>query len=235
MRFILSLTLLLMSSLVAFAQKDVTTFLGIPIDGYKSEMKQKLISKGFTYDAQNDCFEGEFNGEEVVISIVTNNNKVYRIAVFDKISRDETNIRIRFNNLCNQFTNNKKYASSNFGQESYLIPDDEDISYNMGIKNKRYQASYYQVPIPELMDTLAIQNKFREKLLQKYTEDQITNPTEEQSKEMQAIIQEESLKLMMEMVSSKSVWFMINDRGVGEYNILMYYDNKYNEANGEDL
>jgi hypothetical protein len=82
---------------------------------------------------------------------------------------------------------------------------------------------------------LAIQNKFREKLLQKYTEDQITNPTEEQSKEIQAIIQEESLKLMMEMVSSKSVWFIINDRGIDEYNIIMYYDNEYNKANGEDL
>ena len=29
------------------AQNDVTTFLGIPVDGLKSEMKQKLVSKGF--------------------------------------------------------------------------------------------------------------------------------------------------------------------------------------------
>ena len=29
------------------AQNDVTTFLGIPVDGFKSEMKQKLVSKGF--------------------------------------------------------------------------------------------------------------------------------------------------------------------------------------------
>ena len=27
------------------AQNDVTTFLGIPVDGFKSEMKQKLVSK----------------------------------------------------------------------------------------------------------------------------------------------------------------------------------------------
>ena len=26
---------------------DVTTFLGIPVDGTKTEMKQKLIAKGF--------------------------------------------------------------------------------------------------------------------------------------------------------------------------------------------
>ena len=29
------------------AQKDVTTFLGIPVDGYKSEMKKKLMAKGY--------------------------------------------------------------------------------------------------------------------------------------------------------------------------------------------
>lgn len=233
MKHFLLLSLLFISSLVAFAQKDVTTFLGIPIDGYKSEMKQKLISKGFTYDAQNDCFEGEFNGEEVMISIVTNNNKVYRIAVFDKISRDETNIRIRFNNLCNQFAKNKKYGSASM--ESYLIPDDEDISYNMLVENKRYQASYYQVPVPELIDSLVVQNKFREKLLQKYTEDQIANPTEEQSKEMQAMVQKESFNILMEMLPNKSVWFMISDSEFGKYKILMYYDNEYNRANGEDL
>jgi hypothetical protein len=34
-------------TVITYAQKDVTTFLGIPIDGYKSEMTQKLISKGF--------------------------------------------------------------------------------------------------------------------------------------------------------------------------------------------
>lgn len=85
------------------------------------------------------------------------------------------------------------------------------------------------------MDTLAIQNKFKKKLLHKYTEDQIANPTEEQSKEMQAILQEESLKLTMEIVSSKSVWFMISDNEFGKYKILMYYDNEYNKANGEDL
>lgn len=29
------------------AQNDVTTFLGIPVDGFKSDMKQKLVKKGF--------------------------------------------------------------------------------------------------------------------------------------------------------------------------------------------
>jgi hypothetical protein len=56
------LMLMMFISLVANAQKDVTKFLGIPVDGYKAEMKKKLTNKGFTYNARNDCFEGEFNG-----------------------------------------------------------------------------------------------------------------------------------------------------------------------------
>ena len=43
--FSLLATLLTLS---LYAQNDVTTFLGIPVDGFKSEMRQKLIDKGFT-------------------------------------------------------------------------------------------------------------------------------------------------------------------------------------------
>ena len=39
---------------------------------------------------------------------------------------------------------------------------------------------------------------------------------------------------MMDLYLKKSVWFMINER-FGKYYIIMYYDNGYNQANGEDL
>ena len=86
-------------------EKDVTKFLGIPIDGYKSEMIQKLKDKGFVYSNYDDTLSGEFNGSSVTLSVVTNNNKVYRVAVFDTNSYSEGDIKIRFNNLCNQFDN----------------------------------------------------------------------------------------------------------------------------------
>ena len=34
------------------AQKDVTKFLGIPVDGTKAEMKKKLQEKGFVFEAK---------------------------------------------------------------------------------------------------------------------------------------------------------------------------------------
>ena len=141
------LLLLLMASATAFAQKEVTKFLGIPVDGYKSEMIQKLKAKGYRFNNVTDCLEGEFNGKEVLISVVTNNNKVYRIAVFDKNYVNETDIKINFNNLCRQFNRNEKYFSLN---EDQTIPEKEDISYEMLAHNKRYEAVFYQKPVKEI-------------------------------------------------------------------------------------
>lgn len=56
----------------------------------------------------------------------------------------ETDIKIRFNTLCRQFEKNQKYISLNDG--SQCLSDDEDISYGMLVKNKRYEADYYQYP-----------------------------------------------------------------------------------------
>lgn len=137
------ITLIAMIVLAAglHAQKDVTKFLGIPVDGTKSEMIQKLKAKGFTYNQKEDLLEGEFNGEKVFIAVQTNNNKVWRIAVLDKRFRDETKIRIRFNNLLSQFENNSKYASY---ESNAMLEDDENISYGITVKKKQYEADFVQ-------------------------------------------------------------------------------------------
>lgn len=226
--------MLMLVTMTANAQKDVTKFLGIPVDGYKAEMKKNLINKGFTYDSQKDVFEGEFNGQDVLVSIVTNNNKVYRIMVRDATPCSETDIKIRFNNLCHQFEKTPKYVATHLGEKSYIIPDGEDISYEMLVHNKRYEASYYQAPDPELIDTLAMQQRIWDVLLQEYTQEQIENPTEKQKEKIQEIFQKESISIALDLMEKKIVWFMINE-SYGQYYILMYYDNEYNHANGEDL
>lgn len=105
-------------------------------------MIQKLKAKGFTYNATLDMLEGEFNGQPVEISIVTENNKVYRICLFDKTETSESQIKIRFNTLCRQFEKNGKYLPMNNHQE---ISESEDISYEMLVHKKEYQAGFYQV------------------------------------------------------------------------------------------
>lgn len=209
-----------------YAQKDVTTFLGIPVDGYKSEMKQKLISKGYVPKkiGDNEFFEGEFNGVDVHIYIATNNNKVYRIMLCDANTRSEADIKIRFNTLVSQFQNNKKYTSL----EDYTLSESEDISYNMAVRKKKYDALFYQVPNMEKVDTLALQEHVRGEILKKYSPEQLENPSEEISKEA------ESIAMRMGMIFKKPVWFRICEH-YGEYYITMFYDNEYNHANGEDL
>ena len=223
--FSLLATLLTLS---LYAQNDVTTFLGIPVDGFKSEMRQKLIAKGFTPKkvGTNEYLEGEFNGTDVHIDIATNNNKVYRIMVCDANTQDEANIKIRFNRLVNQFKNNKKYTSL----DQYTISDTEDISYEMNVHKKNFDALFYQNPDMEKVDTLALQNKIREQLLKKYKPEQLENPTEEMNQEAQAI----AMSIGMDMIFKKPVWFRICEH-YGKYFITIFYDNEYNHANGEDL
>lgn len=215
-------------ALAIYAQKDVTTFLGIPVDGYKSEMKQKLIAKGYVPQKVDDkeFLEGEFNGTDVHIYIGTNNNKVYRIMVCDANTLSEADIKIRFNNLVYQFQNNERYTSI----KDYTLSESEDISYEMSIHNKIYEAQFYQVPDMEKLDTLAFQNQIKNELLKKYSPEQIENATEEITQEAENIV----IRISMEMLLKKSVWFRICEF-YGKYYINLYYDNEYNHANGEDL
>lgn len=211
--------MLLISSLFIYAQQDVTKFLGIPVDGSKSEMIQKLKAKGYTSSPlDKDVLVGEFNGADVNIHVVTNNNKVYRIMICDVNNIDERAIQIRFNRLCEQFVNNSKYSS--LPLEEYMIPDDEDISYEITVHKKRYEAVFYQKTDETFMA------KQIEAAFPQYTKEQLANPSEE--------LQAEIVNFVTQYISKKAVWFMINER-LGKYCITMYYDNEYNNANGEDL
>ena len=212
-------------SITSFAQeKDVTKFLEIPVDGTKAEMIAKLKEKGFTsteYD--KDVLEGEFNGAEVYLHIATNNNKVYRIMVSDKNTTNETNIKIRFNKLCQQFNNNPKYSYAG----DQMIAEDEDISYEIIVNKKRYEAAYLQKPKEPDADVVnSISN-----MMLKIIEDSTLTDNERKVK------QQEITDIILESASTgnhKIVWFMISEFS-GKYYITMFYDNELNKANGEDL
>jgi len=214
-------------SLCLFAQNEVTKFLGIPVDGYKPEMIEKLKEKGFVssrYD--REILEGEFNGEDVRIYIVTDNNKVWRICVFDKNTRDESQIRLRYNRLCEQFLNNKKYVMPlSMADSTFKIQEEENISYELLVNKKQYSASFYQK-----LDSVYIVTKYPN--LKKFKETYKGDSLDINNVEVIDVLRG-TLDLYREM-SNKLVWFTISE-SYGEYSILMYYDNLYNRSNGEDL
>tara|TARA_B110001469_G_C9545009_1_gene270530 strand:+ start:252 stop:941 length:690 start_codon:yes stop_codon:yes gene_type:complete len=223
LKLVMGVFMLLLLPILSHAQKDVTQFLDIPVDGYKPDMIEKLKSKGYTFlnKEESDVLEGEFNGQDVYISIGTNNNKVYRIGLVDKQSTNETNIKIRFNNLIQQFSENSRYLSTSDSMiAKIIIPEDEDISYKMMVENKRYEATFYQKTL---------------------TLDSLNNEMEIQmAKEPNEYDYEKVNELILEVVEEKfkslekTVWFMIAEE-YGKYQIYMFYENSYNKADGSQL
>ena len=197
MRKFLTLLAMIAISASVFAQKEVTKFMGIPVDGSPTEMIKKLKAKGFTTDEKfmqaiklggvdwdgPEVLTGRFNGEKVLLGLLVEQNKVWRICLSDKDTRDETQIKRRFNTLVRQFENNDKYVPY-FKEQT--IADDEDISYQMTVNKKRYDAYFLQKG-----------------------EDGTVN-------------------------IKKMVWFLIEQDSDGYY-IAMFYDNRYNQADGSDL
>lgn len=230
MKKALSLMLLLLLAASVFAEKDVTRFLGIPVDGSKAEMLQKIKAKGFhSSSVDKDILEGEFNGYNVNIHVVTNGNRVYRVMVCDATPVDERSIQIRFNRLCEQFENNPKYI--NLGNDR--IPDDEDIQYEILVNKKRYEAAYFQLPDTATYNE-TVMEKCLPKLLEKYSPEQFQNPTEDMINDLIKASKEIAEDVVKDISAKKLVWFTISNH-LGKYYITMFYDNEYNHANGEDL
>lgn len=189
-------------------------------------MVRNLKSKGFklTTFGDRNVLQGRFNGNNVRVYISTENGKVDRIAVCDENTVSETDIKIRFNRLCKQFEENGKYTSL----DDYTIPENEDISYEMSVNNKRYEAIFYQLPEGEAMEQL--RTSIKKEVTSKYSPEQLVSPTDEIVNEITVA----TIDAMLNVLKNKPVWFMITEY-LGKYYITMFYDNEYNRANGEEL
>ncbi len=228
-------TCLFLSSIFSYGQKsgEVLKFLGFPVDGSKEKMIQNLRTKGFTYNAKYDNLTGKFNGHDASIYISTNYGKVDRVYVGNyNETKSEAEIIIAFNTLLKQFEGNSKYTS--------LVPNEsiksgEDISYEMSVNNKRYQASFWLLP---QIDTVEFYNHmnllYSAKFNNLHTDEEAYNKLTEEEKEKLRI---EMLIVLCDELEKRAigcVWFMIHEE-YGEYSIGIYYDNLKNRPNGEDL
>ena len=218
---------------LVFGQSEGTLkFLGIPVDGSKSEMVAALKDKGFRYDSNSGFLVGDFNGRESNIVIVENHGKVYRVVVFDANTSDEGQIKIRFNNLIHQFENsNGKYY---YIDQNEMIPEDEDISYEINVHDKQYSATFIYDPLysnDELKDKLVNEVVEENKLL---LEKKGITPEEFYSDKDNYIQVFSSIVDKIFQMSKGSVWFQIFEY-YGKYYIGIYYDNLINKPNGEDL
>ena len=222
--------ILIMCSTVFGQSESTLKFLGIPVDGSKSEMVEVLKSKGFEYDSESDFLIGDFNGKKSEIGIVENHGKVYRVVVFDANTYDAGEIRIRFNNLIHQFENNDKYF---YIFPNDIIPEDDDIHYEILVNKKQYIAEFRYNP-------LYGNDELRDRLINEAVEESKENIKDEKDIEFYSdkdnydklISSIVSLKVIQ--MSNSSIWFKIFEH-YGKYYIGLYYDNLLNAPNGEDL
>lgn len=236
MKKILTTLLLVILSFVAVAQTNTITFLGIPVDGSKSVIEQRLRKeKGFFYE--NDLYEeagflsGNFNGYRVRVAVYDYNGLVRRVAVIlPDVS--ETQVKIQYNNLFNQLKNNEKYLYRETDCSGELS-EEEDISYEISVNDKQYQNVFFYPPWGTL-------NEFIKSLKE------AENPQDVLEEERFADLVKSSFKDGELDGASSVLWAMNNSEGkvwytigkatnYGQYHIIIFYDNIKNEPNGEDL
>lgn len=257
MRRFICLTFFLFFSILSFGQNSgALKFLGIPVDGPETQFVSQLKTKGFAYDALTKSYKGQFNGQNVNVLIHTNHNLVDRVMVVFP-EKSERDIRIEFNRLLSQFDENQKYMNLGLSEP---IPDNENISYEITVNNKQYQADFYYfnqdrdieefskayvdkisrllpeeeaIQIKESMNLfMELSEEEREGLMDVMSaglEDNDDDTSDERTiRRFLAILQ------AMKELADGQVWFMIDEVG-SKYEILLFYDNPYNRAHGEDL
>ncbi|MBP9993509.1 MAG: hypothetical protein KBT67_00995 [bacterium] len=238
MRKLVFVLLMFLTLSINAQEISAVKFMGIPVDGKKSTMISKLKEKGFRYDYSNDCLYGEFNGNDVILFIHTNNNKVWRVAVVDDIVSDnETNIRIRYNKLLGQFENNSNYVEP-LGCSNNKIGNDENISYEIIVNKKRYESYFVQIPTNEEIYELYSNKKYLNNWIDsEYTRESLDSLyyiSKDEAEFNERIMNSFYIVHRLHAYCSNLVWFTIYE-SEGKYALIIYYENNENEANGEDL
>ena len=204
--------LLAIISILVFGQKNNGTlkFLGIPVDGSETQFAARLKAKGFSYNNYLNGYKGQFNGKNVEVYIHTNHNLVDRVYVSFPATSSERKIKNEYNILLSQFKNTGKYSDIGSNTE---IPEEEDISYEMTVNNKEYQAvfSYFDPDVNPLTRIDALLDKFQGllpdeeiSLMKEYTKKAINLPEEEQQALAEKMINEMSTMGLRQEANSES-------------------------------
>ena len=198
---------------------DVLKFLGIPIDGSKEQMYNRLKEKGFSGYSWDEYLEGIFNGENVRVHIGTNHGIVDRIKVVFPYTEERLN-KVKYNTLISRFGRNPKYTEL---RENKVIPEDEDISYEIALHDKVYDAVYY------LLRSDFDASSWKEDFYREYNA--------RYKKPLSGLTQIEIEEVLFSLPKRISdaiigiVWFTLSN----DNRIELYYDNLKNRPRGEDL
>ena len=167
----------------------------------------------------DEYLEGIFNGENVRVHIGTNHGIIDRIKVVFPYTEERLN-KVKYNTLISRFGRNPKYTEL---RENKVIPEDEDISYEIALHDKVYDAIYY------LLRSDVDASSWKEDFYREYNA--------RYKKPLSGLTQIEIEEVLFSLPKRISdaiigiVWFTLpNDN-----RIELYYDNLKNRPRGEDL
>ena len=198
---------------------DALTFLGIPVDGSKEQMYNRLKEKGFTGYSWEKYMEGIFNGEKVRVYIGTNHGIVDRIRVVYP-SNDDRITKVKYNTLLSRFGRNSKYTEL---RENQIIPDKEGVAYEIVFEKKIYDAVYYVLRSD--VDSISWKEDFYREYNARYKRS-LSELTQEEIEEVLFCLPSRIADAV-----SGVVWFTLPSSN----HIELFYDNLKNRPRGEDL
>lgn len=198
---------------------DVLKFLGIPIDGSKEQMYNRLKEKGFSGYSWDEYLEGIFNGENVRVYIGTNHGIVDRIKVIYP-STDKRITKVKYNTLLSRFGRNSKYTEL---RENREISEKEGVAYEIVFEDKIYDAMYFV--LRQGVDATSWKEDFNREYKLRYKRP-LSELTQEEVEEVLFCLPQR----IPDAVSGV-VWFTLQSSN----QIVLYYDNFKNRPRGEDL
>lgn len=219
-RLFFLITVLLSLSHNLYAADGVTQFLGIPVDGPKSEMIQKLKAMGYEYVEGEDFFTGYYFGNPVYLFIQTNNDKVSRIILYDINQRTEEEIKYRFNALYDKFATSDRYVR--LGKKDVILTEKDKLAYEMKQHNRIHKAVFRQIKEtdPDLNMSMATAPAVGVRQIEL---DKLKFDYKERRRRMHARAIGYVNRHNQESFPSQ-VWFVISER-FGKFGMVMLYDN----------
>lgn len=228
------ITLIMTAMLLSVGYSQIV-FKGVPVDGTRAEMIRKLKQKGFKFDAKEESFDGEFNGDKISGIILDYKDKVYGIRfIYDVSGFSKALVINRFNGLVQSYETSNKYQPDEVYKvsndiDSYLIDTYEDIDYEMK-KGRVYDAQYlYNVgKYPE--DTTGYY-LYKKEMTDKYADFYKAKHHEELFEKLLSPGAFYIYRLERDIVH----FYIIPGFTTGTYNIMFDYHNRRNAPNNEDL
>ena len=139
--------LLMILPYVAYGQRDVPTFLGIPLSGDTSIIRKTLVAeKGFVLMEKN-LLKGCVDGDSCLVVIEPVAEDRIKVSAIDLIrTKDYLKAIDRYNTLLDFYKSNQEYTE--FEPNPY-INGGQDVNHASYIKNAWYYAEFFQVCFPQ--------------------------------------------------------------------------------------